>query len=36
VRAGLSVKPEEAANTIRVIELALESSASKRTLPFSP
>jgi scyllo-inositol 2-dehydrogenase (NADP+) len=35
-RAELIVKPEEAANTIRVIELALESSAAKRTLPFSP
>lgn len=34
-RAELIVKPEEAANTIRVIELALESSAAKRTLPFS-
>ncbi|HVF68089.1 MAG TPA: oxidoreductase [Pyrinomonadaceae bacterium] len=35
-RAESVVKPEEAANTIRVIELALESSAAKRTLPFSP
>jgi scyllo-inositol 2-dehydrogenase (NADP+) len=35
-RAELIVKPEEAANAIRVIELALESSAAKRTLPFSP
>lgn len=35
-RAELIVKPEEAADTIRVIELALESSAAKRTLPFSP
>jgi len=35
-RAELIVKPEEAANTIRVIELALESSAMRRTLPFSP
>lgn len=35
-RAELAVKPEEAANTIRVIELALESSAERRTLPFSP
>lgn len=33
-RAELIVKPEEAANTIRIIELALESSAAKRTLPF--
>jgi scyllo-inositol 2-dehydrogenase (NADP+) len=32
-RAELMVKPEEAANTIRVIELALESSAMRRTLP---
>jgi predicted dehydrogenase len=35
-RAELTVRPEEAADTIRVIELALESSASKRTLPFTP
>lgn len=35
-RAELIVKPEEATNTIRVIELALESNAMKRTLPFSP
>ena len=35
-RAELAVKPEEATNTIRVIELALESSAMKRTQPFSP
>jgi scyllo-inositol 2-dehydrogenase (NADP+) len=34
-RAELIVRPEEAVNTIRVIELALESSATKRTLPFS-
>jgi scyllo-inositol 2-dehydrogenase (NADP+) len=34
-RAELIVKPEEATNTIRVIELAMESSASKRTLSFS-
>lgn len=32
-RAELIVKPEEAADTIRVIELALESSAERRTLP---
>ena len=35
-RAELNVKPEEAANTIRIIELALESSARKCALPFSP
>lgn len=35
-RAELTVKPEEAANTIRVIELASESSAMRRTLPFTP
>jgi scyllo-inositol 2-dehydrogenase (NADP+) len=34
-RAELAVKPEEAANTIRVIELALESSARKCAVPFS-
>jgi len=34
-RAELSVKPEEAASTIRVIELALESSARKCVVPFS-
>ena len=34
-RAELSVKPEEAASTIRVIELALESSARKCAVPFS-
>lgn len=34
-RAELIVKPEEAANTIRVIELALESSARKCVVPFS-
>lgn len=32
-RAELVVKPEEAANTIRIIELAIESSAERRTLP---
>ncbi|HKG20368.1 MAG TPA: oxidoreductase [Blastocatellia bacterium] len=34
-RAELAVKPEEARNTIRIIELAVESSAQKRSLPFS-
>jgi scyllo-inositol 2-dehydrogenase (NADP+) len=34
-RAELIVKPEEAANTIRVIELALESSARKCAVPFT-
>jgi scyllo-inositol 2-dehydrogenase (NADP+) len=34
-RAELIVKPEEAANTIRVIELASESSARKCAVPFS-
>lgn len=34
-RAELAVKPEEARNTIRIIELAVESSARKCTLPFS-
>jgi scyllo-inositol 2-dehydrogenase (NADP+) len=34
-RAELIVKPEEAANTIRIIELALESSARKCAVPFS-
>jgi predicted dehydrogenase len=35
-RAELIVRPEEATDTIRIIELALESSATKRTLPFRP
>lgn len=30
----LEVKPEEARNTIKVIELAMESNREKRTLPF--
>ncbi|SNR98328.1 Predicted dehydrogenase [Anaerovirgula multivorans] len=30
----LQIKPEEARNTIRVIELAIESNKEKRTLPF--
>lgn len=34
-RAELAVKPEEARNTIRIIELAIESSAQKRSVPFS-
>ncbi len=32
---NLVVKPEEARNTIRVIELAFESNSKKKTLPFS-
>lgn len=32
--AEIEVKPEEARNTIRVIELAMQSSAEKRRLPF--
>jgi predicted dehydrogenase len=34
-RAELAVKPEEARNTIRIIELAMESNEQKRTVPFS-
>jgi predicted dehydrogenase len=34
-RAELAVKPEEARNTIRIIELAVESNEQKRTVPFS-
>ena len=34
-RAELAVKPEEARRTIRIIELAIESSEQKRTLHFS-
>ena len=34
-RAELAVKPEEARNTIRIIELAIESSGQKRTIHFS-
>ena len=34
-RAELAVKPEEARSTIRIIELAIESSEQKRTLDFS-
>jgi len=31
----LIVKPEEARNTIRLIELAMQSNAEKRTVAFS-
>jgi scyllo-inositol 2-dehydrogenase (NADP+) len=34
-RAKLAVKPEEAKNTIRIIELAQQSAEEKRTVPFS-
>jgi scyllo-inositol 2-dehydrogenase (NADP+) len=34
-RAELAVKPEEARNTIRIIELALQSSAEQRAVSFS-
>ncbi|HEV7396631.1 MAG TPA: oxidoreductase [Pyrinomonadaceae bacterium] len=34
-RAELVVKPEEAKNTIRMIELAMESNEQKRTIPVS-
>jgi predicted dehydrogenase len=34
-RASLAVKPEEAASTIRIIELALQSSRERRTVDFS-
>ena len=34
-RAELAVKPEEAMNTIRIIELAIQSNHQKRTLPYS-
>lgn len=34
-RAPLAVKPEEARNTIRIIELAIQSNKEKRTIPFS-
>jgi predicted dehydrogenase len=34
-RAELAVKPEEASRTIRIIELAIESSKQKRTIHFS-
>jgi scyllo-inositol 2-dehydrogenase (NADP+) len=34
-RAELAVKPEEAMNTIRIIELAIKSNEQKRTMPVS-
>lgn len=34
-RAELAVKPEEARNTIRIVEAAMESSEQKRTIRFS-
>jgi scyllo-inositol 2-dehydrogenase (NADP+) len=34
-RAALAVKPEEAVNTIRIIELAIKSNEQKRTIPLS-
>ncbi|MBD2306747.1 oxidoreductase [Chroococcidiopsis sp. FACHB-1243] len=34
-RSELSVKPEEARNTIRIIELAMQSNKEKCTVPFS-
>ena len=34
-RAELAVRPEEARNTIRMIELAIQSHEEKRTVPFS-
>jgi len=34
-RAELEVKPAEAGDTIRIIELALRSNEQKRTLPLS-
>jgi scyllo-inositol 2-dehydrogenase (NADP+) len=34
-RADLAVKPEEARNTVRIIELALQSNEQKRTIPFA-
>ena len=30
----LTVKPEQARNTIRIIELAMQSNEEKRTIPF--
>lgn len=33
--AELAVKPEEAFNTIRIIELALQSNSEKRSVPFT-
>ena len=34
-QAELAVKPEEAMNTIRILELAIQSNHQKRTLPYS-
>jgi hypothetical protein len=34
-KASLIVKPEESRNTIRVIELALQSNLEKRTVDYS-
>jgi scyllo-inositol 2-dehydrogenase (NADP+) len=34
-QAELAVKPEEGLNTIRIIELAMQSSQEQRTIPFS-
>ncbi|MCU1267907.1 MAG: oxidoreductase domain protein [Acidobacteria bacterium] len=34
-QAELAVKPEEARNTIRIIELAMQSAEQRRTIPFS-
>jgi predicted dehydrogenase len=34
-REELAVKPEEAMNTIRIIELAFQSNEQRRTIPFS-
>jgi predicted dehydrogenase len=34
-REELAVKPEEAMNTIRIIELAFQSSEQRRTIPFA-
>lgn len=35
-RAELAVRPDEAVNTIRIIEAALQSNVQKCTVPFSP
>jgi len=34
-KGELYVKPQEARNTIRIIELALQSQSEKRTVPYS-
>jgi scyllo-inositol 2-dehydrogenase (NADP+) len=34
-RAEVAIKPEEAVNTIRIIELAIKSNEQKRTIPLS-